>query len=172
MGTPGSPLTRLMAVLDKWAQPTRRPADLLVGQTNLVGGSHNLLKTFQKIPQTTSFTTTLRLGAQDKISVDYDQSRSTGYGKMCNVDLGLLVVTDQKSGNRPHPLANIRQTRRPLYNHTILKQSTPTTGRRVLLSGGPNQYKLVVFSVFRILVRNLRVLSLRLFPAEQLNHKD
>jgi hypothetical protein len=33
---------------------------------------------------------------------------------MCNVDLGLLVVTDQESGNRPHPLANIRQTRQPL----------------------------------------------------------
>jgi hypothetical protein len=30
--------------------------------------------------------------------VDYDQSRSTGYGRMCNVDLGLLVVTDQESG--------------------------------------------------------------------------
>jgi hypothetical protein len=43
--------------------------------------------------------------------VDYDQSRSTGYGKMCNIDLGLLVVTDQESGKRPHPLANIRQTR-------------------------------------------------------------
>jgi hypothetical protein len=26
--------------------------------------------------------------------VDYDQSRSTGYGKMCNVDLGLLDVTN------------------------------------------------------------------------------
>jgi hypothetical protein len=46
--------------------------------------------------------------------VDYDQSRSTGYGKMCNIDLGLLVVTDQESGNRPHPLANIRWTRRSL----------------------------------------------------------
>jgi hypothetical protein len=33
---------------------------------------------------------------------------------MCNVDLGLLVITDQESGNRPHPLANIRRTRRPL----------------------------------------------------------
>jgi hypothetical protein len=30
---------------------------------------------------------------------------------MCNVDLGLLAVTNQESGNRPHPLANIRQTR-------------------------------------------------------------
>jgi hypothetical protein len=46
--------------------------------------------------------------------VDYDQSRSTGYGKMCNVNLGLLVVTDQESGNRPHPLAYIRRTRRSL----------------------------------------------------------
>jgi hypothetical protein len=33
---------------------------------------------------------------------------------MCEVDLGLLVVTDLESGNRPHPLANIRRTRRPL----------------------------------------------------------
>jgi hypothetical protein len=70
--------------------------------------------------------------------VDYDQSRSTGYGTMCNVDLGLLVVTDQESGNRPHPLANVRRTRRPLVINAILMQSTPTTGRRVLLSGGPN----------------------------------
>jgi hypothetical protein len=35
---------------------------------------------------------------------------------MCNIDLGLLVVTDQESGNRPHPLANIRRMRRPLYS--------------------------------------------------------
>jgi hypothetical protein len=114
MGTPGSPKTMLTAVPDKWVRPTRRPADLSVGSIALVGDPQDLLKTFQKIPQTTSFATTSRLGAQDKISVDYDQSRSTGYGKMCNVDLGLLVVTDQESGNRPHPLANIRRTRRSL----------------------------------------------------------
>jgi hypothetical protein len=53
MGTPGSPPTRLTAVPDKWVQPTRRPTDLLVGPTNLVGRPHDLLKTFQKIPQTT-----------------------------------------------------------------------------------------------------------------------
>jgi hypothetical protein len=94
------------------------------------------------------------------------------YDKSCNIDLGLQVVTDQESGNRPHPLANIRRARRPLYNHTILKQSTPTTRRRVLLSGGPKQYKLAVFSVFRVLVHNLRVLSLRFHLAEQLNHRD
>jgi hypothetical protein len=46
--------------------------------------------------------------------VDYDQSRLTGYGKMYNIDLGLLVVTDQESGNQPHLLANIRRMRRSL----------------------------------------------------------
>jgi hypothetical protein len=56
---------------------------------------------------------TSRLGVQDKTLVDFAQSRLTGYGKMCNVDLALLVVTDQELGNRPHPLANIRRTRRP-----------------------------------------------------------
>jgi hypothetical protein len=53
MGTPGFPPTRLTAVPDKWVRPTRRPADLLVGLTDLVGGPHDLLKTFQKMPQTT-----------------------------------------------------------------------------------------------------------------------
>jgi hypothetical protein len=53
MGTPGSPLTRLTAVPDKWARPTRRPADLSVGPTDLVGSPYDLLKTFQKIPQMT-----------------------------------------------------------------------------------------------------------------------
>jgi hypothetical protein len=91
---------------------------------------------------------------------------------MGNIDLGLLVVTDQESGNRPYPLANIRRTRRPLVTDPILKQSTSTTGCRVLLSGGPNQYKLAVFSVFRVLVCDLRVLSLTLLSAEQINHRD
>jgi hypothetical protein len=95
-----------------------------------------------------------------------------GYGKSCNIDLGLLVVTDQEFGNRPHLLANIRRARRPLYQYAILKQSIPTTGRRVLLSGGSNQYKLVVFSMFCVLVRKPQVLSLRFHLAEQLNHKD
>jgi hypothetical protein len=53
MGTRGSPPTRLTAVPDKWVRPTRRPADLSVGLTDLVGSPHDLLKTFQKIPQTT-----------------------------------------------------------------------------------------------------------------------
>jgi hypothetical protein len=66
MGTLGSPPTRLTAVPDKWVWPTRRPADLLVGPTDLVGSPHDLLKTFQKIPQTTSFSTTTRLDVQDK----------------------------------------------------------------------------------------------------------
>jgi hypothetical protein len=43
MGTPGSPPTRLTAVPDKWFWPSRGLADL-------IGGSHDLLKNFQKIP--------------------------------------------------------------------------------------------------------------------------
>jgi hypothetical protein len=50
MGTPRSPLTRLTVVLDKWVRPTRRPADLLVGPTDLFGSPQDLLKTFRKIP--------------------------------------------------------------------------------------------------------------------------
>jgi hypothetical protein len=61
MGTPGSPQTRLTAVLDKWVRPTRRLADLSVGPTDLVGCPHDLLKTFQKIPQTRR-----QPGVQDK----------------------------------------------------------------------------------------------------------
>jgi hypothetical protein len=53
MGTLGSPPTRLTAVPEKWVRPTRRPTDLSVGPTDLVGGLHDLLKTFQKIPQST-----------------------------------------------------------------------------------------------------------------------
>jgi hypothetical protein len=74
MGTPGSPPTRLTVVPDKWVRPTRRPADLLVGPTDLVGSPHDLLKTFQKILQTTLFRTTTRLGVQDKTPVDFDQA--------------------------------------------------------------------------------------------------
>jgi hypothetical protein len=53
MVTTGSPPTRLTAVPDKWVWPTRRPADLLVGLADLDGCPHDLLKTFQKIPQMT-----------------------------------------------------------------------------------------------------------------------
>jgi hypothetical protein len=42
MGTLGSPPARLMAVPDKWVRPTKRPADLTVGPTDLVGGPHDL----------------------------------------------------------------------------------------------------------------------------------
>jgi hypothetical protein len=74
MGTPGSPPTRLTAISDKWARPTRRPADLTVGPTDLVGGPHDLLETFQKITQATLSRKTTRLGVQEKTSVDSDQA--------------------------------------------------------------------------------------------------
>jgi hypothetical protein len=50
-----------MAVPNKWVRTTRRPADLSIGPTDLVGGPHDLLKTFQNIPQTRR-----QLGVQDK----------------------------------------------------------------------------------------------------------
>jgi hypothetical protein len=53
--------------------PVRRLVDLIVGATDLVGGPHDLLKTFQKIPQTILSRTTTRIGVQDKTSVDSDQ---------------------------------------------------------------------------------------------------
>jgi hypothetical protein len=43
-----------------------------VSPTDLVGGPHDLLKTFQKIPQMTLFRKTSRLGVKDKMSVDFD----------------------------------------------------------------------------------------------------
>jgi hypothetical protein len=176
MGTLGSPPTRLTTVPDKWVRPTRRPVDLFVGPMDLVGNPHDLLKTFQvdSLDDLIRYDLKTWRTIQDKTSVDFAQSRSTGYGMMCNVDLGLLVVIDQESGNRLNPLANIRRMRQSLVTspRPILKQSTPTTGRRVLLSGGPNQNKLIVFSVFRVLVCDLRVLSLRLLPTKQINHRD
>jgi hypothetical protein len=113
MGTTGSPPTRFTVIPDKWVRPTRRPVDLSVGPIDLVGSPHDLLKTFQKIPRWPNPLRPQDLAYKTKTSVNFAQSRSTGYGKMCNVDLGLLVVTDQELGNRPYPLANIRRTRRP-----------------------------------------------------------
>jgi hypothetical protein len=137
MRTPGSPLIRVTTILDKWVWPTRKPADLTVDPTDLVGGPHDLLKTFRRfpnrpypeLPQDLVCRTRHRWILNKKIN---------GYGKRCNLDLGILVITSQESGKRPCPLANIRQTRQPLYHHVILEQSTPTTGRRVLLSEGPS----------------------------------
>jgi hypothetical protein len=94
-GLPEDPLTCIGPNRPNWP-PTRPPEDHPENSPDDL--IHHELKT--------------RRTEQDLM--DYDQSRSTGYGKMCNVDLGLQVVTNQESGNRPHPLANIRRTRRPL----------------------------------------------------------
>jgi hypothetical protein len=50
MGIPGSPPTRLTVVPAKWVHTARRPTNLSMGPTDLVDGPHDLLKTFQKIP--------------------------------------------------------------------------------------------------------------------------
>jgi hypothetical protein len=73
MGTSESPPTRLTAVPDKWVRPTRRPADLSVGPTDLIGSPHDLLKTFQKIPPDDLIYHNLKTWRtrQDKTSVDF-----------------------------------------------------------------------------------------------------
>jgi hypothetical protein len=73
MGTPRSPPTRLTAIPDKWVRATRRPADLSVGPTDLVGSPHDLLKTFQKILPDDLIQHDLKTwrARQDKTSVDF-----------------------------------------------------------------------------------------------------
>jgi hypothetical protein len=92
---------------------------------------------------------------------------------MCNIDLGLLVVTDQESRNRPHPLANIRWARRPLV-HSRNPQAIQTEELDVGFYSPQARIsiKLMVFSVSCVLVCDRRVLSLRFCPTEQLNHED
>jgi hypothetical protein len=51
MGTPGSPPTRLMAIPDKWVWPTRRPADLSVGPTDLVAAHTTSWKPSRRFPR-------------------------------------------------------------------------------------------------------------------------
>jgi hypothetical protein len=155
-----------MAVPDKWVRPTRRPADLSVGPTDLVGGPHDLLKPFRRFPR------------RPNPSRPQDSAYKTRpWWISPKADRRDMTRQDQESRNRPDLLANIRRTRRSLVylnlkTNPILKQSTPTTRRRVLLFGGPNQYKLAVLSVFRVLMCDLRVLSLRLLTTEQLHHWD
>jgi hypothetical protein len=62
-----------MAVPDKWVRPTRRPADLSVDPTDLVGSPHDLMKTFQKIPADDLIQHDLKTWrtTQDKTSVDF-----------------------------------------------------------------------------------------------------
>jgi hypothetical protein len=83
-----------MVVPDKWVRPTRRPADLSVGLTDLVGSPHDLLKDLPEDSLDDLIRHDLKTRRTKQDLVDYDQSRSTGYGKMCNVDLGILVITD------------------------------------------------------------------------------
>jgi hypothetical protein len=116
MGTPGSPPTRLTVVPNKWVRPTRRPADLLVDPADLVGGLHDLLKDLPEDSSDDLIQNDVNTWHTRQDISGFQLSIWTGYGKSCNqLDFGLQVVTDQESGNRAHPLANIRRTRRPLY---------------------------------------------------------
>jgi hypothetical protein len=95
MGTPGSPPTRLMAIPDKWVWPTRRPADLTVGPTDLVGGPHGLPKTFQKISRQPYLERLQDLACKTRQWL-IPTKQSDVYENSCKqLDLGLLVVTDQ-----------------------------------------------------------------------------
>jgi hypothetical protein len=102
-----------MTIPDKWVRPTRRPADLTVGPTDLVGGPHDLLKTFQMIPKRPYPKRLQELACKTR-QWWIPTKQLDVYGNSCkHLDLGLLVVTDQESGRRPCPLANIRRVRRP-----------------------------------------------------------
>jgi hypothetical protein len=191
MGTPGSPPTRLTAVPDKWVRPIRRPADLSVGPSDLIGSPHDLLKTFQKIPQTTSFGTTSRLGVQDKTLVDFDQSRSTGYGKSCNqLDLGFPVVTDLDSGPPTLSVAQYKAGKGVLpgttniYNQQTIDRSpcnlaTPAIQTEELDVGFYSPEALTsIKSPCPCVVISMCYASITLaflapdLPAEQINHRD
>jgi hypothetical protein len=72
-----------------------------------------------------------------------------------------LSVSQYKAG-KAEPL----RSSRPKSSTSIQSR----TGRRVLLSGGLNQYKLTVSFVFCVFLHNLRVPRPRFHPAEQINH--
>ena len=64
----------------------------------------------------------------------------------------------------------------PDFSETSLEVGTQytftiNTTPKKASTGGLNQYKLAVFSVFRVLLHNLRVLSLRFHLTEQINHR-
>jgi hypothetical protein len=72
-GYPWVPTDQAHGRPDKWVRPTRGPADLSVGPTDLVGSPHDLLKTFQKIPPDDLIQHDLKTWRtrQDKTSVDF-----------------------------------------------------------------------------------------------------
>jgi hypothetical protein len=101
-------------------QPTRPPEDL--SEDPLDDLVHHDLKTWRT--------------RQDKISVDFAQSRSTGYGKSCNqLDLGFAVVTDLNSGPPTLSVSQYKAGKGVLPGTT----SRPSTGRHVILPH--QQYK-------------------------------
>jgi hypothetical protein len=67
---------------------------------------------------------------------------------------------------RPHPLANIRQARQPLYHMQYSSNLHQQLYIGFYSPEAQTSIKLAVFSVSHVLVRNLRVLSLRFHLAE------
>jgi hypothetical protein len=165
MDTPGFPPTRLTAVLDRWVRPTRRPADLTVGPTDLVGGPHDLLKTFQKIPQATLSRTTSKLGEQDKIIVDSDKAgrriwqvlfRLRSHGRNWPGVWEPTLSAGQYKADRASPCNNTQSSSNPRCQLDVGFYSPEAW----------TSIKFGAFSVYRVLVRNLRVLSPRFHLAE------
>jgi hypothetical protein len=93
---------------------------------------------------------------------------------MCNVDLGLLVVTDQESGNRPHPLANIRGD--PLCTIQPISQSSTTQTEELDIGSYSPKARTSINSLCSLCsaysCATFVFLALDFTPTEQLNHRD
>jgi hypothetical protein len=64
----------LTAVPDKWVRPSRRPADLSVGPTDLVGSPHDLLKDLPEDSPDDLIRHVLKTRCTRQDLADYDQS--------------------------------------------------------------------------------------------------
>jgi hypothetical protein len=172
MGTPGFPPTWFTAVPNKWVRPTRRPADLIVDPTDLICGPHDLRRPSRRFPRWPYLICSGNLACKTRQDIGYAAIQSEDHEIILFSLVRFPCCNRPRLGaHRPCLSANIRQTRPNPWGQVIQSCNPPKaiqsrTGRRVLLSGGLNQYKLVVSIVFHVLLRNLRVLSLRSLPAE------
>jgi hypothetical protein len=165
MGTPGSPLTRFTVVLDKWVRPNRRLADLTVGPTDLICDPEDLLEDSLDV-LIVFFRVTWRVRQDIKmLVVPSDSPKITGL--CCNLlEIGFPVVTDLDSGPQTLSVSQYEVGKGVLQRTTdnSSKAIQSRTRRRVLLSGGLNQYKLTVSFVLRVPLHNHHILSSRSPP--------